>query len=181
MEQLRLFFAVTLPEHIKEEAANLAKIKEENIWRWTTKENLHLTIVFIGYATEEQLPQIIEAGQYAVEDFQSFILKCKEISYGPEMQKRMIWLNLEKNEFLLQLKIKLEKALESNGIDFQEENREFKPHITLARLKFGADRPMEQIKKPYLKDFPVEEIVLFSSSLKKAGAEYVQIQRFVLN
>ena len=181
MEQLRLFFAIKLPEYIKEEAMNLAKIGEKDIWRWTTNENLHITVVFIGYLAEEQLPQVIEAGQKAVQNIQSFVLKCKEISYGPEINKRKNWLSLEKNDGLSELKSELEKALLDNGVDFQTGNREFKPHITLARLKFGADKPTKQIKKTYVKEFPVEEMTLFASHLKKGGAEYVPIQSFPLN
>ncbi|MDP2855514.1 MAG: RNA 2',3'-cyclic phosphodiesterase, partial [bacterium] len=178
MKRLRLFFAIEFPEHIKEGLLNLAKRGEKDIWRWTVKENLHITAVFIGYLAEEQIPQVIEAGQKASQNIQSFILKCREISYGSESNKRMVWLNLEKNNALNQLKNKLEKVLLDNGVNFQMENREFKPHITLARLKFGADKPTEQIKKTYVKEFLVEEMILFASNLKKNGAEYVQIQSF---
>lgn len=181
MEQLRLFFAIEFPEHIKEELLNWAKMGEKDIWRWTVKENLHLTTVFIGYLAEEQLPQVIEAGQKTSQNIQSFILKCRDISYGPESNKRMVWLNLEKNSALSELKNELGKALSDKGVNFQMENREFKPHITLARLKFGTDKPTEQIKKTYTKEFPVEEMTLFTSNLKKSGAEYVQIQSFPLN
>jgi len=39
MNQLRLFFAIDLPEHIREELLILARKDEKDIWRWTPKEN----------------------------------------------------------------------------------------------------------------------------------------------
>jgi 2'-5' RNA ligase len=181
MEQLRLFFAIKLPEYIKEEAMNLAKIGEKDIWRWTNKENLHVTVVFIGYLAEEQMPQVIDAGQKAVQNIQSFILRCKEISYGPDSNERMIWLKLEKKDVLGELKNKLEKAFLDNGINFQADYKEYNPHVTLARLKFGAEKPIGPIKKTYIKEFPVEEMTLFNSSRKENRTEYELIQNFPLN
>lgn len=181
MEQLRLFFAIEIPEHIKEETMNLAKIGERDVWRWTAKENLHLTVVFIGYLAEEQLTSVIEAGQKAVSNIQSFVLKCKEIGYGPDSNERMIWLRLEKKDILNELKNELEKALLDNGINFQTDYKEFNPHVTLARLKFGTDKPNRQNKKSYIKEFPAEEVMLFNSNRKKGGTEYEPIQSFPLN
>ncbi len=170
-----------IPEHIKEEIINLAKIGEKDVWRWTTKENLHITVVFIGYLAEEQLASVIEAGQKAVQNIQSFVLKCKEIGYGPDSNERMIWLRLETKDILNELKNELEKALLDKGINFQTDYKKFNPHVTLARLKFGADKPNRQIKKNYIREFPAEEVVLFNSSRKKGGTEYEPIQSFPLN
>lgn len=181
MEQLRLFFAIKIPEYIKEEIMNLAKMGEKNIWRWTMKENLHITVVFIGYLAEEQLTSVIEAGQKAVQNIQAFALKCKEIGYGPDSNERMIWLRLDEKDILNELKNELEKALLANGIDFQTDYKKFNPHITLARLKFGTDKPIGQNKKTYIKEFPVEELLLFNSDRKKGGTEYEPIQSFPLN
>lgn len=160
---------------------NLAEIGEKDIWRWTTRENLHITVVFIGYLAEEQLPQVIDAGQKAAQNTQLFILKCKEISYGPDSNERMIWLRLGKKDILGELKNELEKALLNNGLNFQTDYKEFNPHVTLARLKFGAEKPIGQIKKAYSKEFPVEEMMLFNSSRKENGTEYDPIQTFLLN
>jgi len=178
MNQLRLFFAIDLPERIREELLILARKDEKDIWRWTPKENLHLTLVFIGHLDEAQLPKVIEAGQDACQKNPSFTLKSRGIAYGPESSSRMVWLNMEKNEALTKLKNDLEEALLEREVDFSREYREFHPHITLARLKLSCAKPSHQIHKDYTEDFLVEEMVLMASNLKRSGAEYTAIQKF---
>jgi len=178
MNQLRLFFVIDLPEHLKEESLILAKKEEKDIWRWTPKENLHLTLIFIGYLDEAQLPKVLEAGQNVCRKKSSFILKARSINYGPENNSRMIWLNLEKNDPLASLKNDLEKALSEREVNFSREYREFHPHITLARLKLGCIKPSHQIRKDYIEDFLVKEMILMASNLQKSGPKYTVLQKF---
>jgi len=180
MTQVRLFFAVDLPKEIKREVLTLAKQGEDNRWRWTPEENIHLTLIFLGYLDEGLLPTIIKTAESALYNFQSLKINCQSIIYGPENVRRMIWLMFEKNSALEKLKNDLENALLKNGINFKMENREFKPHITLARLKSMEQKPKNKIEKNYQKSIPVEEIALFMSELKPAGAQYTPLQKFQL-
>lgn len=182
MDKLRLFFAVDLAGPMKDETLKLAARGEENIWRWISKDDLHLTLVFIGYLDQEKLPQVIEAGQKACQNIPTFVLKCLNIEYGPNNNNaRMIWLNIEKSEILAQLKNNLEKALADRRINFNQEQREFHPHITLARLKIGSFKPNRPMEQNYIKNFSVGEIMLMASNLKRSGAEYTCIQIFSLD
>ncbi len=182
MEQLRLFFAIDLPEYIKNSLLKQAQQDNADIWRWTFKDNLHLTLEFIGYAKEEDLVKIIEIGEKIRQESQPFTLKINYLCFGPEKgtAKRMIWAVLEKSESLERLKTSLEENLLNVGVGFTFEERQFNPHITLARLKYHEPYLSSDYKKEFLAQFEVAEILLMHSELRQSGPKYSVIQKFPL-
>ena len=182
MEQLRLFFAIDLPENVKNSLLLQTQKENADIWRWTTKDNLHLTLEFIGYAKEENLPLIIKIGEKTFSQFAPFEMEIKYLCFGPEKgaSKRMIWAVLEKSDILEKIKKELQKNLLEQGIDFKAENREFHPHITIARLKNGALGPSNEYRSDYSAKFSATEILLMQSDLKPFGPVYSIIQSFPL-
>lgn len=178
MKQLRLFFAIDLPEDIKNSL--LFKTQKENtdIWRWTTKDNLHLTLEFIGDSREEDLIRIIEAGEKAFSNFSPFVIKIEKLSFDP--RKRMIWAILEETKILEKVKNELQDNLLEQEVDFKIENRKFHPHITIARLKNEVPKPLNEYNSDYNAIFSVNEVLLMQSELKPSGPTYSIIQSFPL-
>lgn len=58
--ELHYFVAITLPNHIKEMLYNYKKDMQEELQfrSWVHKEDYHITLSFLGSATEEQLEGI---------------------------------------------------------------------------------------------------------------------------
>ncbi len=132
---MRLFTAICFDEETKNAlfaAENFAKNFSEG--NFSEKENLHLTLVFIGETerTEEIKTAISEI------EFPSFSFK---ISGTGTFEKKIFWAGTEENKNLANLEKTVFKKLKSLGLELEE--REFVPHITLAR-KF---RPGENFKK----------------------------------
>ena len=50
----RIFIAINLPEDIKRELAAYDQKWSDLPVRWTEKENLHITLEFLGYLTDEE-------------------------------------------------------------------------------------------------------------------------------
>ena len=61
MNKKRLFVAINLPEEIKKNLFCFKNRYLEIPARWTKKENLHITLYFIGYVSEKNLEKIREA------------------------------------------------------------------------------------------------------------------------
>ena len=55
---MRVFIAVNLPDGVKEE---LLKYKYDVPAKWTKKENIHITLSFLGYVSDERLESILRA------------------------------------------------------------------------------------------------------------------------
>jgi len=179
--KLRLFIALPLSSGLRKKIAFLEKRIEEKTklkFPWIKLENLHLTIVFLGYLNYEdylKLEEILKNIKWE----KRLELKIKKIDYGPPGNKRMIWLYLEKNKNLEDLKNLIEEKLNQEKIPYQHQDREFLPHINLARLKKSKNLP--EIKEELNWQVIFNELILFQSILKPSGAQYEKLLRLVLN
>ncbi len=97
---------------------------------YTKKENLHLTLAFIG-ETERcgDIIRIMEAAAGA--PFELTVSRCG--SFGGELW----WAGAEKNPPLAALAGRLRQSLAENGFDIDK--KDFVPHITIARQVKNAD------------------------------------------
>lgn len=179
MRKLRLFFAIDLDDFLKEKLLKKAS-QFQNIrhFRWTKKENLHLTLLFLGYLNEDRLPKLVQVSEKVFKNFQPFILEFEDIRLAPSANSaRMIWATLKNSPIIEHLRKELEKALITEGINFPEENRELKWHITLARFPSQKVKDQKLIFKEKLK---VQEINLMESQLSPQGPNYFCLNRFPL-
>jgi 2'-5' RNA ligase len=93
---------------------------------------------------------------------------------------RVIWLGIEPMPVLQGLKEKIDKDLRSAG--FEIERREFKPHLTLGRIKSlenrsGLDKLIRENQGRIFMSGKIKELVLFESKLKPEGPEYIPLKR----
>lgn len=73
-----------------------------------------------------------------------------------------------------------------NRVNFLKENREFRPHITLARVNAFDWRSIEVEERPEIEEnidlmFTVESIDVMESELKRGGPQYTVIESFSLS
>ena len=177
----RLFIAINLPENIKEKIGDvLREIQEENpqlkkIARWTTQENWHFTLVFLGYQPNESVPVIRRAMEEARKDLREVKIEFKWLDYGPIGDlPRMVWLTATKEteSALSKIKNKLEEKLLENKISWGRESRPFRAHLTLARFLPKPLKDLPKIREEVFLDFSVRSIFLMKSTLKPSGAVY---------
>ncbi len=200
--QHRVFIAINFPKGIKEK---LYQAKNEYLdlpCKWTRRDNLHLTLLFLGRLNDEEVLETCKVVREIGEKHAPFALKLNQIAYGPPnpVKKqsfhgagklpRMVWANGIPSKELTMLKNDIENSL-YNGQDarytaprfekaqkgLNEENHQFSPHVTLARIKEWQLRQMEieeipQIDKEISLTFSVESIEVMESELKKEGPEY---------
>jgi 2'-5' RNA ligase len=194
----RIFIAINLPEQIKKELSSLREKWPELPCRWTKKENLHITLIFLGYVKDEELPEILEVVKTTASKNKPFLINLKRICYGPPHQSkhgtgqatdkkpaRMVWAEGEKSIEMAKLQTDLENALQGGTLDFKKETRAFAPHITLGRLKLWEFRQMEPEEKPEISEeislnFEVSSIEIMESKLKPQGPDYFALESMEL-
>lgn len=186
---MRQFIAVELPQTVQneiEQAVNPLKESLKNIL-WTPRQNLHLTLKFLGEVTQDQVLQIQACMKDVVQEggFKSFLLKFSDFGGFPSLQHlRILWLGvLDGQEILQRLAIALDQRLE--GLGFAQEKREYRPHLTLGRSKnqktlHGITRDA-LIRKTSFAGFSVNMISLVQSFLSKNGAIYQRVCEVKLN
>jgi 2'-5' RNA ligase len=184
---MRLFVAVDLPPALKEAIRQL-----QNPLRhlaggvsWVRGEGFHCTLKFLGEVTPEQLPAI-QSSLAAVPRPAPFTLHLRHLGVFPsESRPRVIWVGLEPAlPHLAALQRDVEAAMAPLG--FPPENRPFRPHLTLGRVK--DNRSLHNLLK-YIREeservdlgaFPVTQFTLFQSTLSPEGAQYTVLGQFAL-
>ena len=180
----RIFIAINLPEEIKKELEKYQSQWPELPIRWTKPENLHVTLAFLGYLSDEELVEVLRVTKEVAQKHQPFSINLTKIIYGPpkKMPPRMVWVEGAKSKDLANLQLDLEKSLVSSGkIKFEPEERSFTCHITLGRIKTWEFRQIEPEERPEVNEdislsFDVNSIEVMESALKRGGAEYTVLE-----
>jgi len=196
----RVFIAINLPPQIREKLYATRDQFPDLPCRWTKKENLHLTLVFLGSVGDQDITQICQSCQDIASKQAPFNLELNLVCYGPPKKfpprppkfldlkfwrPRMVWAIGRKSPELAKLKNDLEKSLFENVQAQDNDNYGFSPHITLGRLKTWQLKQMEKEEIPEINEeislsFPVESIEVMESELKKQGPEYSVLQSIPL-
>ncbi|MDD2697080.1 MAG: RNA 2',3'-cyclic phosphodiesterase [Candidatus Pacebacteria bacterium] len=184
----RIFIAVNLPEDVKKKIVGYEDKWPELPVRWTKKENLHITLMFLGYLAEEELLQVVNVTKEVASRHASFSINLKRIIYGPPKKTppRMVWVEGEKSKELGSLQGDLENSLLTPMIkNSGNENRPYAPHITLGRIKTWEFRKLEIEERPQINEeinlnFNVNSIEVMESQLKRGGPEYTVLEAWPL-
>lgn len=128
---MRLFIAIGFSEKNRQLLYEMTqKLRSRAVLGNTTKkENLHLTLVFIG-----EVPNSVYKKTCAVMDVMrsdAFELTFDRFGRFSQQDGALYWLGAQKNPALLSLQNELVQALKKNQIPVDEKS--FKPHITLGR------------------------------------------------
>lgn len=188
--QHRIFIAINLPEKIKSKLADFQLKWPDLPCRWTQKENLHITLMFLGYLSEEELMTVCEETNKAVSKNEPFSLTLQRIVYGPPKKSppRFVWIEGEKSAELGKLQKNLEDSLLSSPSgQIKKESRPYSPHITLGRIRMWDFRRLEPETIPEIQEeipggltFEVNSIEIMESQLKRGGPTYAVLESIPL-
>ncbi len=174
----RIFIAINLPAEIKKELLSCQKkFRNLNI-RWTKPENLHITLAFIGYVSDEEIEKILKATQETALKFSPFLINLNRVCLGPTPERaRMIWAEGKATGDLINLDKNLKEELAKEKINF-DGKYPLKVHITLARARGGELRGINLDEVLNQLSFEVRSIDIMKSELFKNGAEYRIFKKF---
>lgn len=138
-EPMRLFIAIELNDALREEAM---RISEE--WfpfcpqgNFSKKENLHITLRFLGMCDPGQVEKITSAMGWAAALTQNFSLRLGKPGSFSKGNESVLWLGLTGDLAILQ-NLHSEAEIALKNIGFAPEGV-YRPHLTLARAIKNAD------------------------------------------
>ncbi|MGV8074602.1 MAG: RNA 2',3'-cyclic phosphodiesterase [Syntrophobacteraceae bacterium] len=188
---IRTFIAIDLPSTVREAIGKLESELRgtQASVRWVRPESIHLTLKFLGNVSQEQVEGIQKALQEVASAVAPFRLQPIGCGAFPSVkQARIVWVGLGgvdgKGDKLLGLQQAVEKALIPLG--FKEEDRSFKPHLTLGRVKgrqhlYSLREVLVANQAFEAEAFDVTELVLYKSELLPDGARYTPLFRAVFS
>jgi RNA 2',3'-cyclic 3'-phosphodiesterase len=138
-ERYRLFVAVAVPDDVKEKLeaaqADLRKVLPDRNVRWARREQLHLTLRFLGDVEAVRAEALAEAIRAACGGFGALHLRAERIGCFPERgYPRVVWAGVrDQAEQLPRLQQVVEAA--TKGFTTEPSEARFTGHLTLARIK----------------------------------------------
>ncbi len=185
-DKIRLFLAISLAETYQHEIRKLINAFESysNQVKWVDDSHVHLTIHFFGSIESGRLESIKILFRNLALRFGPFDLYLKNLGAFPNLSRpRVIWVGLDGDLRELQ-DLKEACDLELVRIGYPIEEREFKPHLTLGRIREGQKINLNI--PGHLQNYfseqkhHVKEIILFKSELSPKGPVYTALEKFPL-
>ena len=179
---MRAFIAVEIPGLILEGIADLIKemrnYQTEGI-NYVRVENIHVTLKFLGEFDDNDTEAF--CGDLSKIAWKSSRVETQSIGGFPDLKDpRVLWIGLKDNPGLNALQASIEDVCRTYGIISEE--KEFRPHLTIARIKGKMNYRLAHFLENYPQDsfggFLPKKFHLFQSKLSPAGPEYRIIRSF---
>jgi 2'-5' RNA ligase len=177
---MRLFTAIDLSREIQARLGALAdRLRPLANLRWSPVENLHVTTKFIGEWPPERLGEL-EGALERIPKPGPVEIAVRGLGWFPNPHNpRVFWAGVQPDSALAALAAAAGQALAEIGVP--EEDREFHPHVTLARTRdrlskesLGAlRRAVAAEESPEFGSFRAGTHVLYLS----AGGRYTRLRQ----
>ncbi len=145
---MRLFIAINFDEDALDrfEAARERLRAQAGRANYSRRENLHLTLAFLGEQPGSRVTELEAAMLAASDGTEEFTLRFERAGRFRREDRDICWLGAARSRPLLELQARLADELKDRG--FALEARRFSPHLTLARRAFGRDDPALTLPEP---------------------------------
>jgi RNA 2',3'-cyclic 3'-phosphodiesterase len=179
---MRLFTAIDLPSEILLRLDRLlSALRPEALIKWSPLDNLHVTTKFIGEWPQQRVPELHGTLRQLTHRL-PFEIELRRLGWFPnERSPRVLWLGVDGGKSLAELAAEIANALVALGI--AKEEREFSPHLTLARIKNPVPLSnlrtlVEQMQPAALGKFSVSHFSLFRSRPGTNASIYEKLEDY---
>jgi 2'-5' RNA ligase len=187
MAAVRTFVAITLHGSLHETIGDIIdKLSASNAKvKWVEPENVHLTLKFLGNVEEERLPEVYEACERAAKGAGPIDLEMRALGCFPDVKNpRIVWLGIERGaDVVKQLQERVESELRAIG--FPKEDRPFRAHLTLGRVKGKQKlavlcRLLDEKRNIFVGSMRAEKISVMKSKTLPTGPIYTELKAIPL-
>jgi RNA 2',3'-cyclic 3'-phosphodiesterase len=180
---MRLFVGVDLPGEVKDALWGVEERLRSRLpdARWVPRDNLHLTMSFLGAVADERVGVIREtlAGVAGAAPGVIPTALAQTGAFPKARRARVLWIGLiDDGGALRALAGSVASALEPLG--FEAEKRPWAPHLTVARFRNTTDAASLITEPVPAVAFDVDALTLFRSRLGRPAPVYEPIERIAL-
>lgn len=145
--------------------------------KWSPKSNLHVTLKFLGEASENRIEEISNALGSLGERQGPLILTFEGMGGFPDVDEtRVIWAGVKRKKELMAFQARVEERTKALG--FADDQFDYLPHMTLGRLR-NAKNIRELISPWVRKSFgrvEADSVVLFQSVIQGNVSKYIPLR-----
>lgn len=181
MQTIRSFISIPVTPAITSAARRIIKQLKplDDSIRWVPLDNIHLTLKFLGDVDNVEIPEICKTIRRVTDTVTPFELNVHGAGGLPTPDKpRVVYAGVDDpSGQLVEMVGRLESELA--GLGFKPEPRDYRPHLTLGRVRGNSRRAgeklideLEQMHDLPLGEMVVDELHLMASFLDKAGPTY---------
>jgi 2'-5' RNA ligase len=180
---VRAFVAVAVGAAVREALAKVLETLKASRARvaWVAPGNLHLSLAFLGNVPGTMLPLLGMALDEAAAPVAPFSFDAAGVgAFGSIRSPRVVWAGVRPCPALMILQQRVADGLAGIGVEL--ETREYRPHLTLGRVRapHGRERlaaALQAVRETEFGAVRVGEIVLMRSELRPEGARYTPLHR----
>jgi 2'-5' RNA ligase len=179
---MRLFVGLAVDEAVKEMLERLTlrlRAKDDGL-RWSTPDQWHVTLVFLGELDDEARARLVRE----LREVRQPVLRLQMDRLGVFERSGILYAEVQVSAELLRLYEAVAAAVRKAALEVEE--RPFRAHITLARARNkdgrkAIDRLRRSAEQQKLSArWEVAEFLLYESQLSPGGSRYVVRERFAL-
>jgi len=182
---IRCFLALPISGKLKEKFRHIVHGLQDTRAdvKWVKLENLHLTLKFLGDIEDNKLENISSVVRDCCRGVGPVTSYLTQLGGFPDMHHpKILWVALGDSKKKIEGMVEvLERELAKVGII--KEERPFKPHITIGRMKSLANLKnlscaIQQITFEDTTEEPFDRIILYKSTLTPQGPIYEVLNAF---
>ncbi len=176
-ENIRLFVAAEPPRDVLNRlylALEVLRGRYGGV-RWEPASKLHFTLKFLGSVPDSSVPGIETGLRKAAARAPSFRARFDGAGCFPSAGRpRVVWVGLELGSDEM---VSLQKAvdIELSAIGYDKDRRQFKPHLTVGRIKSRIRLSSLAGWVPPNDEFRIDHLVLKQSKLTSQGSFYTDL------
>jgi len=190
-DKWRLFIALDLPEEVKSRLTTaqdgLRECLSHSAVSWTRRENLHLTLRFLGGVPAARTDALITALGVATRGFGPLMLTASGLGCFPDARRpRVLWCGIRDDTRQLGA-LARNVAAATAAFTSEPDDRDFAGHVTLGRVRRMDRRDAGEFSEFFKKNGPREfgtwtgrECQLVRSELNPVGSIYTRLAGFPL-
>jgi 2'-5' RNA ligase len=165
---IKLFIGTSIAAELAETIWNqAAPLGAYGRWRWSAREQWHITSLFIGQRDEADLPMISSAVAHVCKQTGPIDLPNGQLTTMPEDRPTMLWVRFRPSEELTALHHALAHATSTPP----SPHRPYWPHITLARGTGSLPEPGDIL----LPSHTIQHLTLFRSDPGPMGTVHTPL------
>lgn len=187
-ETLRLFLAVPLSHVFLSEIKDILSPLQQKIpgVKWADPGQVHVTLHFFGDVPAPEIGRIDQAMRNILPRFGPMNVRLNGVGVFPDLKRpHVIWIGVEEGTGAF---LELQKTVQNEilSLGFVIEERPFKPHATIGRVK-RSHGPAPDFGNRFRIDFAfptevkvLDHFILYQSRLLPEGARYEALKTFQL-
>lgn len=185
----RAFLAIALPVSLRATfvACREAFLAQDPAWadeKWVAEENLHVTLRFLGIASDPACEVVTDRVRMALSEVESYRLRLDTVRAIPRPRSAsLLWVGPSVGgEETAEVSALITEAV--SFLDFEPDGHRFKAHITLCRARHPRrviSEALDEVEHTLHRaneraiTMSVREVTLFASTLTPRGPRYEQI------